>query len=84
MSTLPCESTATPIGNASCALVATAASPFAPALPEPAIVEIVPSSSMRRMRWLRSSTISTRPCASIAMPYGLDSSAVVAAMPSPL
>ena len=49
---LPIESTANPLGNESRAAVAGPPSPAKPSSPLPATVVILPSSEMRRTRWL--------------------------------
>ena len=75
--------TATPVGLCSLASVAGPPSPANPATPLPATVVIVPSGSMRRMRWFPASAMNTLPSWSSATPVGYCRLAAVAGPPSP-
>ena len=83
ITTRPSPSTAIPLGFMSCASSAGPPSPENPGTPVPAIVSIVPSVSMRRIRAFCVSTMNTRPMPSTATAAGNDSSALVATPPSP-
>src|SRR5579871_2203440 len=80
---LPLESTATPVGWLSDALVAAPPSPENPCVPLPAYVEMIPLGVSRRTRPLVRSEIYKFPALSKAMPQGDPIAALVASPPSP-
>src|SRR3990167_5951120 len=81
---LPAESTATPQGVLSWALVAGPPSPEKPVPPFPATVEMIPPGVTLRMRLVTYSAKYRLPAESTATEYGLFKFALVAGPPSPL
>ena len=84
MTARPSASNATPAGWSSWARRPDAPSPLSPQVPSPATVVMVPAVSMRRIRQLAVSAMSTSPVAETATASGWSRAASVAGPPSPV